>query len=87
MVELSFQLYLSSLVAIAYWLMDLLCFFFISACPNGMPFLLCLHHCQLASCPSHPMAKCTVDPCRLCKVEFKDDNGNIVNCTESKYAD
>ena len=50
-----------------------------------MPFLLCLHHCQLASCPAHPEAECTVDPCRMCKVEFKDSSGNVVNCSESKY--
>ncbi|CAB4002251.1 cell death abnormality 1-like isoform X1, partial [Paramuricea clavata] len=56
------------------------------ACPNGRPFLLCLHHCQLASCPAHPDAECNVDPCRMCKIEFKDSDGNVVNCSEKLTA-
>ncbi|XP_078349655.1 thyroglobulin-like isoform X1 [Oculina patagonica] len=53
-----------------------------TTCPNGRPFLLCLHMCQLARCPAYPKATCFSDPCRMCKVEFRDEQGNVVNCTK-----
>ncbi|KAM7443673.1 hypothetical protein ABFA07_007562 [Porites harrisoni] len=54
-----------------------------STCINGTkPFLLCLHMCQFARCPADPQATCFSDPCRMCKVEFRDEQGNVVNCTK-----
>nr|XP_058947870.1 thyroglobulin-like isoform X2 [Pocillopora verrucosa] len=53
-----------------------------TTCPNGKPFLLCLHMCQFARCPAYPKATCFSDPCKMCKVEFHDEQGNIVNCTK-----
>lgn len=38
--------------------------------------------CQLARCPAYPEATCFSDPCRMCKVEFRDKQGNLVNCTK-----
>ena len=57
----------------------------VSACPNGKPFLLCLHMCQFARCPAYPKATCFSDPCKMCKVEFHDEQGNIVNCTKGLF--
>ena len=57
-------------------------FEFFSACPYGKPFLLCLHMCQFARCPAYPKATCFSDPCKMCKVEFRDEQGNVVNCTK-----
>ncbi|XP_032235803.2 uncharacterized protein LOC5510701 isoform X2 [Nematostella vectensis] len=54
----------------------------ITACPNGRPFLLCLHMCNFAQCPAHPNAKCVSDPCRMCHVEFRDDKNNVVDCKQ-----
>ncbi|XP_068730483.1 thyroglobulin-like isoform X2 [Montipora capricornis] len=53
-----------------------------TTCPYGKPFLLCLHMCQFASCPAYPSATCFSDPCNMCKVEFRDEQGNVVNCTQ-----
>ncbi|XP_022787386.1 uncharacterized protein LOC111327458 [Stylophora pistillata] len=53
-----------------------------TTCPNGKPFLLCLHMCQFARCPAYPKATCFSDPCKMCKVEFHDEQGNLVNCTK-----
>ncbi|KAJ7356063.1 Nidogen-2 [Desmophyllum pertusum] len=53
-----------------------------TTCPYGKPFLLCLHMCQFARCPAFPKATCFSDPCQMCKVEFRDEQGNVVNCTE-----
>jgi len=38
--------------------------------------------CQLARCPAYPQATCFSDPCRMCHVEFRDEQGNVVNCTK-----
>lgn len=53
-----------------------------TACPNGKPFLLCERECQFAKCPADPSARCFSDPCNKCKVEFRDAQGEVVNCTQ-----
>ena len=41
----------------------------------------CLRNfCEWSSCPAHPDAKCRVNPCGGCKVEFVNKDGNVVNC-------
>jgi len=43
----------------------------------------CLRNfCQWSTCPAHPEAKCRVNPCGGCKVEFVDKSGKVVNCDE-----
>ena len=43
----------------------------------------CLRNfCQWSTCPAHPDAKCHVNPCGGCKVEFVDKSGKVVNCDE-----
>ena len=58
---------------------------YISACPNGKPFLLCERECQFAKCPADPSASCFSDPCNKCKVEFCDAQEEVVNCTQGEY--
>lgn len=60
---------------------------YISACPNGKPFLLCERECQFAKCPADPSASCFSDPCNKCKIEFRDAQGEVVNCTQGEYLD
>lgn len=48
---------------------------------GGKPMFTCLRNfCEWSSCPAHPDAKCRVNPCGGCKVEFVDKDGNVVNC-------
>ncbi|XP_069121238.1 uncharacterized protein [Argopecten irradians] len=52
-------------------------------CPVGVKpmccdFLQCVDHI----CPAYPMAKCRMNPCGGCRVEFYDKYSNKVNCTE-----
>ncbi|XP_060079100.1 fibrillin-2-like [Ylistrum balloti] len=52
-------------------------------CPAGVKamccdFLQCVDH----MCPAHPWAKCRMNPCGGCRVEFYDKYSNKVNCTE-----
>ncbi|XP_033732549.1 uncharacterized protein LOC117321990 isoform X4 [Pecten maximus] len=52
-------------------------------CPAGVQamccdFLQCVDH----MCPAHPRAKCRMNPCGGCHVEFYDKYSNKVNCTE-----
>ena len=43
----------------------------------------CLRNfCQWSTCPAHPDAKCRVNPCGGCKVEFVDKSGKVVSCNE-----
>ena len=43
----------------------------------------CLRNfCQWSTCPAHSEAKCRVNPCGGCKVEFVDKSGKVVNCNE-----
>ena len=70
------------LIYLHFWEIDEF-FWTLSACINGTtPFLLCLHMCQFARCPAYPKATCFSDPCKMCHVEFRDEQGNVINCTE-----
>ena len=41
----------------------------------------CLRNfCEWSTCPAHPEAKCRVNPCGGCNVEYVDKNGNVVDC-------
>lgn len=47
----------------------------------------CLRNfCQWSTCPAHPDAKCRVNPCGGCKVEFVDKSGKVVNCVDGKLS-
>lgn len=53
---------------------------FLKVC-GGKPMFTCLRNfCEWSSCPAHPDAKCRVNPCGGCKVEFVDKDGKVVNC-------
>lgn len=52
-----------------------------SVCPNGTAPMCCkLDLCVQNSCPSNPTAKCRINPCGGCKVEFYDDKNTPVDC-------
>ena len=50
---------------------------------SGKPMFTCLRNfCQWSTCPAHPEAKCRINPCGGCKVEFIDKNSKVVDCHE-----
>ncbi|XP_034300784.2 uncharacterized protein [Magallana gigas] len=52
-----------------------------TVCPNGTAPMCCkLDLCVQNSCPSNPTAKCRINPCGGCKVEFYDDKNTPVDC-------
>lgn len=54
---------------------------------SGKPMFTCLRNfCQWSTCPAHPDAKCRVNPCGGCKVEFVDKSGKVVNCVDGKLS-
>ena len=54
----------------------------LAVCPNGAPLVMCLRNMcdDNVSCPAYPEAKCRMNYCGHCSVEFVLPNGMIANC-------
>ncbi|GAB6024412.1 hypothetical protein CHUAL_009577 [Chamberlinius hualienensis] len=44
--------------------------------------MVCRYECHNLTCPSHPEAICTTDPCNSCKVTFVSPMGERVRCED-----
>jgi hypothetical protein len=61
-----------------------LCF---TVCPNGFPMMMCLRpFCQWSKgCAVNAEAKCRVNPCKMCAVEYFDENNKLIDCNQGIF--